>query len=418
MKDWTEFGLRHIPEMSARARVEGVPPIQGLIDAFLVECRGALAMPLCGLTADGHAIPGLFTTRHGTVDTGPLRDAALAFLAALDPADQRKANFPLEASERRAWSNVHPNFFRHGVMLDDLTAPQRACGLDLLRTTLSARGFAQARDIMRLNELLVTVSGSPGEFGEWPYFISIFGTPAADAPWGWQLDGHHLNVNCCVLGDEIVLTPTFMGSEPCRVASGPLTGIEVFALEQQVGLDLIRSLDATQHAAAVLYSSIMPGTLPPHLEHWIDGRMQAGAFKDNAVLPYRGLRADALTDAQRRLLRRATDLYVGWARDDHAAVRTKEVDAHLDETWFSWFGGTGDADPFYYRIHSPVVLIELDCHPGIVFDNAEPTRHHIHTIVRTPNGGDYGTDLLTRHHAELDHSRGGPTANPTGMKGR
>ena len=37
-----------------------------------------------------------------------------------------------------------------------------------------------------------------------------------------------------------------------------------------------------------------------------------------------------------------------------------EVDAHLDETWFSWFGGTGDEDPFYYRIHSPVVLIEFD----------------------------------------------------------
>jgi hypothetical protein len=28
-------------------------------------------------------------------------------------------------------------------------------------------------------------------------------------------------------------------------------------------------------------------------------------------------------------------------RDDHAAVRAAEVDAHLDETWFSWYGGTG-----------------------------------------------------------------------------
>ena len=96
--------------------------------------------------------------------------------------------------------------------------------------------------------------------------------------------------------------------------------------------------------------------------------------------------------------------YVGWGRDDHAVVRTAEVDAHLDETWFSWFGGTGDEDPFYYRIRSPVVLIEFDHHPGVVFDNEEPSHHHIHTILRTPNGGDYGTDILARNHAEFDHS--------------
>ena len=86
------------------------------------------------------------------------------------------------------------------------------------------------------------------------------------------------------------MTPTFMGSEPCKVTSGALAGTEVFALEQQAGIDLISSLDATQRGAAVLYPSIMPGTLPKHLENWIDHRMQAGAFKDNAVLPYQGLR--------------------------------------------------------------------------------------------------------------------------------
>ena len=68
---------------------------------------------------------------------------------------------------------------------------------------------------------------------EWYYFISIFGTPSADEPWGWQLDGHHLNINCFLLGDDMVLTPTFMGSEPCQVTTGPLAGVEVFAAELQ-----------------------------------------------------------------------------------------------------------------------------------------------------------------------------------------
>jgi hypothetical protein len=152
-------------------------------------------------------------------------------------------------------------------MLEDLPTAQRELGLDLLRATLSSRGFTQARDIMRLNEVLAQASGSHDEFGEWPYLISIFGTPSPDEPWGWQYDGHHIAVNCMVFGDEMVLTPTFMGSEPCKVTSGPFAGIEVFGPEQQVGLDLIRSLDAKQHETAVLYPSIMPGTLPKHLEH-------------------------------------------------------------------------------------------------------------------------------------------------------
>ncbi len=406
MKDWTEFGLRPLPVMSARSRVVSVPPIQDLIDAYLAACNGELAVPLRGITTDGVVVPGLFGAKRSRVDTSPIRDAACAFLESLD-ADRRVAvRFPLDATERRAWLNVHMNFFRHGVMLEDLPMQQRELALDILRVTLSARGFDQVRNIMRLNELLAQVTGSTDEFGEWPYFISLFGTPSVDEPWGWQFDGHHVNVNCFVLGDEIVLTPTFMGSEPCKVTTGPFAGIEVFAPEQQVGLDLIRSLDASQHDTAVLYPSIMPGTLPKHLEHWIDGRMQAGAFKDNLILPYQGLRGDALSDAQRRLLRNAVGAYLGWAGDDHAAVRAEEVDAHLDETWFSWFGGTGDEDPFYYRIHSPVVLIEFDHHPGVVFDNDEPSHHHIHTVVRTPNGGDYGADLLARHHAEFDHSHG------------
>jgi hypothetical protein len=390
--------------MSARSRVVSVPPIQGVIDALIAECNGELAVPVRGITTDGTVVPGLFGAQRDLVDASPIRDAAVAFLDSLAPAVRATTCFPLDAAERRDWFNVHMNFFRHGVMLEELPMAQRELGLDMLRATLSARGFAQARDIMRLNEVLAQASGSHDEFGEWPYFVSVFGTPSPDEPWGWQFDGHHINVNCFVFGNEIVLTPTFMGSEPCKVTSGPFAGIEVFAPEQQVGIDLIRSLDAAQHDTAVLYPSIMPGTLPKHLEHWIDGRMQAGAFKDNVVLPYQGLRADALSDGQRRLLRSAVVTYLGWGRNDHAAVRAAEVDAHLDETWFSWFGGTGDEDPFYYRIHSPVVLIEFDHHPGVVFDNEEPTHHHIHTILRTPNGGDYGTDLLARHHAEFDHS--------------
>ena len=122
--------------------------------------------------------------------------------------------------------------------------------------------------------------------------------------------------------------------------------------------------------------------------------------------PYQGIRGDELREAQRSVLMTTLDVHVGWARPDHAAVRAEQIADHLDETWFSWLGGTTGDEPFYYRIHNPVVLVEFDQHGGVVFDNAEPSRHHIHTIIRTPNGGDYGLDLLAQHHARCDHSTG------------
>ena len=75
-------------------------------------------------------------------------------------------------------------------------------------------------------------------------------------------------------------------------------------------------------------------------------------------------------------------------------VKMREVNRHLDETYFAWMGAVADDGPFCYRVHSPVVLIEFDHHPGVAFDNVVPSRNHIHTLVRTPNGGDYGIGLL------------------------
>jgi hypothetical protein len=234
----------------------------------------------------------------------------------------------------------------------------------------------------------------------------VFGEPSTDAPWAWQIDGHHLNLNCFVLGDQLVLTPSFMGSEPCHVEHGPLAGTHVFVSEEDAGLALIRSLDTDQLAKAVLRPSIAPDDLPPELNDFIDGRMQAGAFKDNAIVAMEGVNGGAMNDLQRRRLRDLIGAFVGWAADGHAKVKMREVEAHLDETYFCWMGKQSDDGPFYYRVQSPVVLIEFDHHPGVVFDNPMPSRHHIHAIVRTPNGGDYGADLLRQHYERYDHRDG------------
>lgn len=399
---WTRLPVREGGHMSARTRVEQSPGLSRLLD----ERLATLPDPVRGITTDGVVRDGLFPLASTGVSTKPITEAARTFLQALGAEQRGRTVYSLDADEWRTWNNIHPNCWRHGIMLEDLPDPTRKLALNLVAASLSARGFGQARDIMRLNGLLAVVSGSPDEFGEWPYFLSIFGEPSDAEPWGWQLDGHHLNINCMVIGDQLVMTPTFMGSEPCDGSDELLPGTSVFVAEERAGLDLIRSLDASQRSRAVTRPSIHPDDLPQELKHPFDGRMVGGTGHDNAVVPYEGVVAADLSDAQRRLLLSLVGTYVGWAGDQHADIKMREVDAHLDETWFSWMGTTSDDGPFYYRVHSPVVLIEFDHHPGVVFDNPVPSRNHIHTIVRTPNGGDYGVDLLRQHHERYDHSHG------------
>ena len=79
------------------------------------------------------------------------------------------------------------------------------------------------------------------------------------------------------------------------------------------------------------------------------------------------------------------------------------------QTSFAWIGGTEPASVFYYRIHSPVILIEFDHQTPanlrqLAANPNVPNREHIHVVVRTPNGNDYGKDLLRQHYAQHPHS--------------
>jgi hypothetical protein len=395
-------GLRRMPALSARRLPPALPP---LLTDLVEQGERLRTEPFVGITAGGPPRPGLFPVVPTGVSTRPMVDAAGAFLASLDATRRDAVSFPVDAVEWRQWCNVHIYLMRHGLLLEDLTEPQRNAALDLLRASLSARGYENVRDVMRFNEVLAEITGSIDEYGEWAYFLSIFGTPSDSEPWGWQLDGHHLNLHCFVLGDQLVMTPAFLGSEPCLATTGRFAGLRVFDDEERRGLAMVRSLTTDQARQAILYPSILSTDLPSERSVPIDGQMMACAFQDNRRLEYEGLRATDMSDAQRRLLRQLVETYVGRVRDGHAEVTLADIDRHLDETHFCWMGATDDVNPFYYKVQSPVILIEFDHEPGVVFDNDEPSRHHVHTVVRTPNGNDYGIDLLRQHYEESDHHR-------------
>lgn len=356
--------------------------------------RGALAEPFVGITTDGTPKTELYGIAPTGQSTAPVIDAARDLLGSLDVELRRQILFPVEDAEWRNWANIH-RFPRQGVSLGEMNPEQREKAHALLRASLSERGYRTSRDIMRLNHHLAELVSNFEAYGEHLYWFSLMGEPSATEPWGWQIDGHHLVINYFVLGDQVVMTPTFMGSEPVKAASGKYAGTAILDLEQEKALTFMQALSADQRRQAIVGAK--------------QGRSEnlAEMFKDNITIPYAGLPAARMSPAQRDALMELIGLYAGNIRDGHAGIRLDEARAHLEETHFAWIGGTGADDVFYYRIMSPVLLIEFDHQGPIALDGprSTPTRNHIHTVVRTPNGNDYGKSLLMQH---LDAFRNDP----------
>ena len=345
-----------------------------------------LAEPFKGVTTDGTIVPGLFSIRSTGVTTAPVREAAQAFLASLTAAQRTATTYPVDDSEWRKWHNVH-RYARQGVSFKEMTEGQRAGAFNLLKAGLSAKGLEKSRNIMRLNETLAELTRRLDEYGEGLYHLTVMGEPSDTQPWGWQLDGHHLAINYFILRDQVVMTPTFMGSEPVQAESGRYAGTTVLQDEQNKGLALVRALTLEQRSKAVL--------APEKTRN----NAHAQAFNDNLVLAHAGISGRELTVPQRTLLLETIGEYVGNMSPGHARVRMEEVARHLDDTRFAWIGGTAEDAVFYYRIHSPVVLIEFDHQTPVALEGPRvPGRRHIHTVVRTPNGNDYGKDLLRQHY--------------------
>jgi hypothetical protein len=104
-----------------------------------------------------------------------------------------------------------------------------------------------------------------------------------DEPWGWQMDGHHLNLNDFVLKDHVVMTPAFWGAEPAIADRGPYAGLRECDAEQRNGLELIRTLSLPQQKQAIIFKS--------HYLH----RPATGAR-----YPSRGMPAVCVVQGQRR----------------------------------------------------------------------------------------------------------------------
>lgn len=363
---------------------------------FSRDLAEAIGQPFRGVATSDGIVRGLFPIKSTGASTAAIVSAAADFLGTLNTAELSRTQYAVDDPEWRNWSNVDVGIFsRHGVSLEEMSPDQKEAAWNLLEVSLSAEGVAQTRDIMKTEQTLLELNGEPIRYAEEKYYFTVMGVPSATEPWGWQLDGHHLVINFFVLGDQVVMTPAFWGGEPVHTTSGQYAGNVIMQDEQNQGLALMQSLDSTQQARA---------TIEPNK---VRNDQIAAANADNLTLDYAGLPGSDMTGAQKAQLLNLIRVYIGNLREPHANITMDEIGQHIDATHFAWIGNSEDDAIFYYRIHSPVILIEFD-HQGPVGTTqintpGTPTRDHIHTIVRTPNGNDYGKDLLAQHLAAHPH---------------
>lgn len=364
---------------------------------MIVDWATKYPEPFRGITTDGVVPAHQLSVAPGPGEgapTGAMVAAANHFIAALSGAQRAALTYPLRAHEWRSWAN--PEFLQHdtGLRLEDLDQDARDRALELVRASLSEVGFERVRTLMWINGYLGDTIGLSAIMNEGSYNIALYGNPSMTQAWGWQLFGHHLGFNCIVDGDRMVISPVFQGAEPSIILDSPLGPIDVFRERIERARCLMAGLTPAQQQVAQIYANMVDASMPPGRLHPGDERHLGGCFQDNRVIPLEGIRVDDLSPDDQDQISDLVAVFLDHLPAGALAGRLREVIGRYDESWFSWIGGWGPEDPFYFRIQSPVILLELDHHCGVFLSNRSPARFHVHTGVRTPNGGDYGGILI------------------------
>jgi len=246
---------------------------------------------------------------------------------------------------------------------------------------------------MRINHFLGELVEAPSVMNEFSYNFVLFGKPSTTRPWGWAFYGHHLCLNVFLYQGQIIISPCFTGAEPNEIDSGPYAGTTILRREEALGLQLMQSLSPDLQRKTQIYKLMHDQAMPPGRWNRDDQRHLCGAYRDNRVIPYEGITMSEMDESQKETVKAILEEYLLYLPEKSRETRLRHLLSFESETYFSWIGGFSDQDPFYYRIQSPVVIAEFDHHSGVFLTNEEPAKFHIHTVLRTPNAGDYGMAL-------------------------
>lgn len=320
-------------------------------------------------------------------------DATQSLLTLLDEKQKEATSYHIDSPQWRTWSNPEFLIAHKGIRLDEFSPSTRDAVMNILKTTLSPEGYDKAVKAMRINHFLGELVKSARVMNEFSYNFVLFGSPSTTRPWGWSFYGHHLCLNIFLYKGQIIASPWFTGAEPNEIDAGPHAGTQIMQVEEKLGLQLMQSLSAELQSKARVFAQMKDPNMPLGRWNKDDQRHLCGAYRDNREVPYEGILASRFNEEQKKLMYGILDQYLLYLPAKSRAIKLEQVHRWEGETYFCWIGGFGDEDPFYYRIQSPVILVEFDHHSGVFLNNEEPKKFHIHTLLRTPNAGDYGHAL-------------------------
>ncbi|KAM0721728.1 hypothetical protein Q7P37_002653 [Cladosporium fusiforme] len=360
--------------------------------------------PYHGFTTDGTVRQGLWEADFkANGPTTEMVDAAENLLNAATESEKKSFSYGVDAKEWRSWSNPEVIVVDSGVRIEDMQKETRDAVHDLLKASLSSEGYEKVWTAMLTNAFLGELTTLKNVMNTDSYHFCLFGEPETDKPWGFNIFGHHLCLNVFSLNGEVVIGPFFVGAEPNVIDDGPEKGTKMLKKEEEAGLELMKSFSTEQQKKATIQGDIddIEGdTMPTGRFNKADLRGLGGAHQDNRVIPFEGLCAKDMTAAQRQAVFEIVAIFNELLPAETKKSFLQRVEKHLDETYFAWIGPVNDETPFYYRVHSPVVMDEFDHHNGVWLANALPKKYHIHTIQRLPNRGDYGTALYDEWRAK------------------
>ena len=314
-------------------------------------------------------------------DDKPL--AASSLLQALPAGKRPQAQLPFESDERTNFNYVPMK--RAGIPLADLDTNQKSLVDSLLRSALSPKGFDTAKGIVQHESILAEIENNPRQRDPGLYYTVVFGDPGPRAPWAWRFEGHHLSVNATnIEGQNQVVAPLFMGSNPARVPSGPKAGLRLLAAEEDVARALIQMLTSERRARAMLSAQAFSDIVTRN-----DPKVRS--------LEVEGLAAGDMNPAEQAQLRKLLHVYSDRLTESAARDQIERIErAGFAKLHFGWAGSIEAGKPHYYRLHGPTVLIE--------YDNTQNNANHIHTVWRDLER-DFGGDLLRSHYEH--HQRAG-----------
>lgn len=313
-----------------------------------------------------------------------MAEVASVFLHSLTPEQKTKATFKFEDEERLNWHFIPRE--RKGLPMKEMTSQQRLLAHALMNTGLGFRGAAKAVTIMSLEEVLYQLEGADEakraavreRRDPEKYFVSIFGEPDPKGTWGWRLEGHHMSLNFTIKdGNLLRATPSFMGTNPGELRQGPLTGLRVLGKEEDLGRELVKSLDEAQFKTALVNAEAPK-------------EMLTEAAKRVDPLKPEGLPDTRLNPAQKAMLKEVIDEYLNRLRPEIAAETWAEIEKS-GPVYFAWAGGKERGEPHYYRVQGKTFLIE--------YDNVQGKANHPHSVLRSFDG-DFGRDLLAEHYKQ------------------